>query len=117
MKETTLDNLIIVGRKLIPREHVAWVEPYDPASNTRTRSVREFRARVLMVSRDSALIEDTPEAFAKMDKFWMTAGDQVATNPSVHFRVETFHPTDGFSPAKPYATCLLWRDLVRQRPE
>jgi hypothetical protein len=37
--------------------------------------------------------------------------DRVATNPAIHFRVETFVPADGFAPAKAYATRLLWRDL------
>jgi hypothetical protein len=37
--------------------------------------------------------------------------DRVATNPAIHFRVETFVPADGFAPAKAFATRLLWRDL------
>jgi hypothetical protein len=90
---------------------VALIEPHDPASNARIRSAREFHARVVMVNRESMLIEETPEAFAEANKFRMLPADQVATIPMVHFRVETFHPADGFRPSKPYAARLLWRDL------
>jgi len=41
----------------------------------------------------------------------MLAADRVATNPAVHFRVESFLPVEGFTPARAYMTRLLWRDL------
>ena len=36
--------------------------------------------------------------------------DNVATNPAVRFRVETFEPSEGFQPRKPYQSRLKWRD-------
>lgn len=106
-----MSNFIIVGKRLIPPEHIALVEPYDPAANPRLQSTRDFHGRVVMVSRDSILIEEPPQAFAQANGFRMLAADQVATNPAVHFRVETFLPAEDFKPAKPYAARILWRDL------
>ena len=40
----------------------------------------------------------------------MLVEDDVAVNPAVAFRVETFAPTENFTPSKPYQTRLLWRD-------
>jgi hypothetical protein len=104
-------NFVIVGRRLIPREHIAFIEPYDPNANPRFQTSRDFKGRVVMVNRDSILIEEAPQAFADANGFRMLPIDKVATNPAVHFRVETFVPAEGFTPAKAYATRLLWRDL------
>ena len=105
-------NFITVERRLIPREHIAFVEPFDPNANPKFQTRRDFQGRVVMVNRsDSILIQETPQAFAEANGFRMLPMDRVATNPAVHFRVETFVPADGFTPAKAYATRLLWRDL------
>jgi hypothetical protein len=48
-----MPNIITVGRRLIPREHIAFVEPYDPASNPRVQSNREFHGRVVLLDRES----------------------------------------------------------------
>lgn len=104
-------NFITVGRRLIPREHVAFVEPFDPNANPKFQTSRDFKGRVVVVNRDSVLIEEPPQAFAEANGFRMLHMDRVATNPAVQFRVETFVPADGFAPAKAYATRLLWRDL------
>lgn len=106
-----MSNFVIVGKRLIPREHIAFIEPYDPAANPRFQTSRDFKGRVVMVNRDSILIEETPQAFADANGFRMLPIDKVATNPAVHFRVETFVPVEGFTPGKAYATRLLWRDL------
>ena len=104
-------NIVTVGRRLIPREHIAFVEPYDPAVNPRFQTTREFHGRVVLLNRDSVLVEDLPQAFAEANDFNMLEADRVATNPAVHFRVETFLRAEGFTPAKAYMTRLLWRDL------
>lgn len=104
-------NFITVGRRLIPREHIAFVEPYDPNANPKFQTSRDFKGRVVMVNRDSILTEEPPQAFAEANGFRMLQMDRVATNPAVQFRVETFVPADGFAPAKAFATRLLWRDL------
>ena len=104
-------NFVTVGRRLIPREQIAFVEPYDPNANPRFQTSRDFQARVVMVNRDSIFTEELPQALAQANGFRMLQMDRVATNPAIHFRVETFVPADGFAPAKAYATRLLWRDL------
>ncbi len=106
-----MSNFIIVGKRLIPREHIAFIEPYDPSANPRFQTSRDFKGRVVMVNRDSILIEEMPQAFAEANGFRMLPIDKVATNPAIHFRVETFVPAEGFTPAKAFATRLLWRDL------
>lgn len=104
-------NSITVGKRLILAEHIAFVEPYDPAANREFQTSRDYKGRLVMVNRESVLTEETPQAFAEANGFRMLQLDRLATNPAVHFRVESFAPGEGFSPDKPYATRLLWRDL------
>ena len=42
------------------------------------------------------LTEDTVEAFTTAHKFRRLPDDDVAANPAVRFRVETFEPPEGF---------------------
>lgn len=105
-----MSSFVIVGRRLIPREQIALVEPYDRAANPRFETVRDFMGRVVTLNRDSVLIEETPHAFAQANGFRFLAADRVATNPAIRFRVETFLPEEGFVPAKAYASRLCWRD-------
>lgn len=104
-------DFIVIGRKLIPPQHIALVERYDPSANPRFRTTRDFHGRVLLVNRDSILIEEPPQLFAETNAFRLLVIDHVAANPAIRFRVETFLPAEGFAPAKPYATRLVWRDL------
>lgn len=105
-----MNNVITIGKRLIPIEHVAFVEPYDPSTNPKLQTSREYKARIVMINRDSVLTEQTPQSFAEAYGFRVLEQDQIATNPSVAFRVETFEPADGFTPSKAFATRLLWRD-------
>jgi hypothetical protein len=77
------------------------------------RALREpltFKARVILLNRDTVLAETSPPEFAETHGFRVLADDNVATNPALTFRVETFEPTETFKPAKPYLTRLKWRD-------
>ena len=40
----------------------------------------------------------------------MLAEDNIAANPAIPFRVESFEPSESFNPTKPYQTRLKWRD-------
>jgi hypothetical protein len=111
LEEAFMSTFVTVGKRLIPHEHIAFVELYDPSANSKIQTSRDFLARVMLVNRDSILIEETPEAFAKANEFRMLAEDNVAVNPVVRFQVETFEPSEGFNPSKPYASRLRWRDL------
>jgi hypothetical protein len=106
-----MSNVITVGKRLIPREHIALVEPFEPKEGGQFQFSRDYKGRVVLLNRDSVLIEQTPEVFAQENAFKYLELDQVATNPAIHFKVETFQPADDFNPAKPYATRLLWRDF------
>lgn len=106
-----MPNMFMIGKKLVPTEQVVFVEPYDPTASPRFQTAREFQSRVVMLGRDSILAEQSVEDFAKEHGFRMLPEDSVATNPGIHFRVETFTPAEGFTPRKPYVTRLLWRDL------
>jgi hypothetical protein len=97
-------------RTNIPIEHIALVEPFDPAANPQFKNEKDFKARVVLLNRESVLTEDAPDAFAQANGFRMLADDGVATNPAIKYKVEMFSPREGFAPAKPFVTRLLWRD-------
>ncbi len=102
---------IVVGRKHIPLSQVALVEPFDPAAHPGMKSDKAFKARIVLIDRQSVLTEETVEAFAEAHGFRLLAQDQVVTNPAVRFSVESFVKAEGFEPTKPFASRLLWRDL------
>jgi hypothetical protein len=105
-----MTKTVTVGKRLIPIEHIALVEPFDPTAAAGINTEKDFRARVVLIDRDSVLTEETPAIFAEVHAFRMLATDNVATNPAVRFGVETFEPAEGFNPTKPYLTRLQWRD-------
>src|SRR5712691_6172658 len=106
-----MSNVITIGKRLIPAEQIALVEPYDALANQRIQTDRDFLARVVLVNRESVLIEQASQAFAETNGFRWLALDEVGANPAVRFRVEKFEATKDFRPSKPYAARLLWRDL------
>jgi len=109
-----MTNIVTVGRRLIPREHIAFVEPYDPAANPRFQTAREFHGRVVLLNRDSVLIAELPQVFAEANGFNMLEADRVATNPAVHFRVETFLPAGGTQHCKLRTQCSRFRQVPLQ---
>jgi hypothetical protein len=123
--EAFMNSVITIGKRLIPAEQIALIEPFDPASNPEFKSDKPFKARVVLLNRDTMLAETTPQEFAQAHGFRMLAEDSVAVNPAIGFRVETFEPTETFRPEKPFATRLKWRDgdgaehskLLLTRPE
>lgn len=104
-------NIITVGKRLVPAEQIACVEIFDPAANPDFTPGKDFKGRLLLVNRERVLTEQTPEQFAEEWKFRFLQDDCVALNPWVTYRVESFSPTDRFTPTKPYQTRLKWRDL------
>jgi len=51
---------ITLGRRLVPLEQIALVEPFDPSANPRMQTDRPFKARVVLINRDSILTEEKP---------------------------------------------------------
>jgi hypothetical protein len=106
-----MTHSINIGRRLVPLEQIALIEPFDPSANPNMKSERPFKARVVLLNRDSILTEETPEVFAEANGFRSLAEDGVFTNPEIHFGVEVFHPARDFRPTKPYVSRIVWRDL------
>jgi hypothetical protein len=102
-----------VGKRLVPVEHVALVEPFDPESANRMQTDKAFHARVVLINRDSLLSEQTVASIAEAMEFRMLPEDGVAVNAAaVHFAVESFEtPSQGFTPRKAYRSRLIWKDL------
>ena len=109
-KEMPMTDTLTIGKRLVPLEHVALIEPFDPSSQTRIQSERPFQARIVLIDRESVLTEEAPAALAERHGFRILSEDGIATNPAVHFSVEAFEAAEGFEPKKPYRSRLLWRD-------
>lgn len=105
-----MKDVVTIGKRFIPLEEIAFVEPFDPASNPEFKPDKDFKARVVLLNRDTVLAEFTPEEFALVQGFRLLADDNVVANPAIAFRVESFEPTENFKPDKPYVTRLKWED-------
>lgn len=105
-------KVITIGKRLVPAEHVAFVEPFDPASNPEFKPDKDYKGRVVLLDRDMVLTEQTPQAFAAEHHLHLFTENCVAVNRTIQFKIETFEPTDSFKPTKPYQTRLKWRDLA-----
>src|SRR6202140_4220556 len=110
--ENAPQTIIAIGRKRFPIEEIALVEPFQPPAEPPPRFTtdKDFKARVVLIDRYNVLTEDPVEGFAEANKFRRLPDDNVPTNPAVRFRVETYEPSEGFQPRKPYQSRLKWRD-------
>jgi hypothetical protein len=108
--ETHMQDVITIGKRLIPLEQIAFAEPFDPGSNPEFKPEKEFKARIVLLNRDTVLAEIAPQEFAEAHGFRLLAEDAIAVNPCIAFRVETFAPSESFNPHKAYLTRLKWRD-------
>jgi len=104
-------TIITNGKRLIPSEQVAFVEPFDPSANTEFKPEKDFKGRIILLDREIVLTEQTPQEFANEHKLHLFAEDGIAINPLIRFKIETFEPSDGFTPTKPYRTRIKWTDL------
>jgi hypothetical protein len=105
-KEIAMQSVITIGRELVPVEQIAYVEPFEPPANGQFKPDKPYTRRVVLLNRETVLTETAPQEFAEAHGFRLLPEDNVATNPAIAFRVESFAPTDGFNPAKPYETAL-----------
>jgi hypothetical protein len=48
-------QVITIGKRLVPAEHIAFVEAFDPAINPDFKPERDFKGRVVLVNRDTSL--------------------------------------------------------------
>jgi hypothetical protein len=103
-------TIITIGKRLVPIEQIAFVEPFEPSNNPNFKPERDFKGRVVLLNRDLLLVEQTPASFAEEHAFEFLADDQIALNRVIPFKVETFEPREGFTPTRPFKTRLKWRD-------
>jgi hypothetical protein len=109
-KEIAMSVTVTVGKRLIPLEHIALIEPFDAAAQAKLEIDRPFQARIVLIDRESVLTEEALAAFAGKHGFRVLSEEGIATNPAIRFSVEAFEPAEGFKPTKPYRSRLLWRD-------
>jgi hypothetical protein len=102
-------NIITIGKRLISLDQIAYVEPFDPTANPEFKPEKDFKARLVLLNRDVVLTETAPKEFSEANGFHLLAEDNVAVNPSLAFKVETFAPTESFKPGKAYRTRIKWR--------
>ena len=105
-------KVITIGKRLVPAEQLAFVEPFDPSGNPEFKPEKDFKGRVVLLNREIVLTEQTPQEFALEHELHLFTEDNVALNRTIHFKIETFEPTENFKPAKPYQTRLKWSDLA-----
>jgi hypothetical protein len=103
-------KIITVGKRLIPIEQIALVEPFEPSNNPNFKPERDFEGRIVLLNRDPVLIEQTAASFAEEHQFEWLADDGIGINLAIAFKVENFEPREGFTPSKPFCARLKWRD-------
>src|SRR5712664_1921796 len=104
-------KVVTIGKRLVPAEQVAFVEPFDPSSNPEFKPEKDFKGRVVLLNREIVLTEQTPQEFAAEHDLHLFVEDSVAVNRAISFKIETFEPTESFKPLRPYQTRLKWSDL------
>lgn len=57
-------TVLTIGRKLVPLAQVALVELFDPSANPAFRPEKEYKSRLVLLSRDIVLTEQTVDEFA-----------------------------------------------------
>jgi hypothetical protein len=78
-----MENVITVGKRLLPVGQIALVEPFDPSSNPDFKPAKEFKARVVLLNRDIVLTETPPEAFAAAQGWWRPlAPEETGASPA-----------------------------------
>jgi hypothetical protein len=103
-------QIITFGKRLVPAEQIALVEPFDPSSNSEFRPERTFSARVVLLNRDTILTEASVQAFAEENGFYLLGDEKIAVNATMAFAIETFTPSESFKPEKAYKSRIKWRD-------
>ena len=99
-----------IGKRLIPQNQLAFVEPYVATDPSQIQTSRNFLARAVLLNRDSILMEESVAIFASRNRFVVLPEDKTALNPAIRFAVEMFTTAEGFNPSKPYRSRLRWRD-------
>jgi hypothetical protein len=62
-----MQEVISFGKRLVPLEQIAYVEPFNPAQNPQLNATKEFKARVVLLNRDDARADRRVHAIAAAD--------------------------------------------------
>ncbi len=68
-QEVFMTKTIQVGKRIVPIEQIALIEPFDPETQKNMRSSRAFRSRIVLLNRDSGLSKAYPLAFSEDHAF------------------------------------------------
>src|SRR4029077_2434674 len=95
-RRVVMTNTVTIGKRLIPLDHIALVEPFDPSAHPGMKTDKAFKARVVLIDRQSVLTEEESAGFAEAHGFRMLAEGGGGTNPAPRSSGETFDPrTEG----------------------
>ena len=67
--EVAVSKTIQIGKRFVPIQHIALVESFDSETQKNMRSTRLFKTRIVLLNRDSILMETEPLAFAEEHGF------------------------------------------------
>lgn len=68
-------KVITIGKRLVPVEQVAFVEPFDPSANPEFKPEKDYKGRIVMLNRDIVLTEQMPQEFATEHKLHLFTED------------------------------------------
>ncbi len=63
-----MTNTVQIGKRLIPVEQIALIEPFEPSEQSNMKSTRPFQTRVVLIDRDSVLTEEALALFEKLSR-------------------------------------------------
>lgn len=109
-----MSDTIRVGKRLVPAEHIALLEPFVPSAQSPINSDKPFQTRIVLLDRESVLSEDAMDPLAESLSMKVIASERVAISRKLRFTIEGFAPSEGFKPTKDYKSRLVWRDLDGQ---
>src|SRR5258708_40072131 len=85
-KEITMQNVITIGRVLVPVEQIAYVEAFEPPADGRIKPDKPYNSRIVLLNRETVLCEATPPEFADANGFRLLPRDNVATTHAIDVR-------------------------------
>jgi hypothetical protein len=62
-KEIAMQNVITIGRELVPVEQIAYIEAFEP--NGQFKPDKPYKGRVVLLNRETVLTETAPQDFAE----------------------------------------------------
>jgi hypothetical protein len=64
-----MQNVITIGRELVPVEQIAYFESFEPPANGQFKPDKPYKGRVVLLNRETVLTETAPQEFAETNGF------------------------------------------------